>query len=60
MNKRFLYIMAFFMAISANLYAEQNSNWFRHTAISPDGKTILFTAKGEDEQLKRAVRVLLR
>ena len=27
--------------------AEENSDWFRHSAISPDGSTIVFSYKGD-------------
>lgn len=52
MYKIYLYSMAILaVVISSNVYAENDSNWFRHSAISPDGKTILFTAKGDIYQV---------
>ena len=37
--------------LSANAVADVDSNWFRQTAISPDGQSILFTAKGDIYQV---------
>ncbi len=39
------------LVYSATLKSEVDSNWFRQTAISPDGNTILFAAKGDIYQV---------
>ena len=49
MRKQLCNVLALLFAtllISSGL-AEENSDWFRHSAISPDGKTILFSCKGD-------------
>jgi len=38
-----LLLVAFF----ATTYAQDNTNWLRHQSMSPDGKTIVFTYKGD-------------
>ena len=39
------FVVAFFPVADNN--SEINSDWFRHSAISPDGLTILFSYKGD-------------
>lgn len=39
------------LLLSASVLADADDNWFRESAISPDGKTILFTAKGDIYQV---------
>ena len=42
---------AFGLFLATSLFspvvAEENSDWFRHSAISPDGSTIVFSYKGD-------------
>lgn len=45
MKKISIILMVSMMAISA--FGQNNPIWLRYTAISPDGKTILFTYKGD-------------
>ncbi len=42
-------IYAFFVAaiVTISAFGQSNPLWLRYTAISPDGKTILFTYKGD-------------
>lgn len=40
---RFLF---FYLLLTTTLTAQDNPTWLRHPAISPDGKTIVFTHKG--------------
>jgi Tol biopolymer transport system component/C-terminal processing protease CtpA/Prc len=44
-----LHCLTFVLAslLTATASAQDNSDWYRHTAISPDGKAILFTYKGD-------------
>lgn len=42
-----LFVSTILVVISFSIAAKTDSNWFRKTAISPDGKTILFEAKGD-------------
>lgn len=35
------------MFSSAQLCGQENSDWYKHTAISPDGESILFSHKGD-------------
>jgi len=49
-HKRHFKILLLLLSIifTTQSFAKSNDdNWFRQTAISPDGKTILFTAKGD-------------
>lgn len=41
----------FVLLLSLNTVAAVDSNWFRQTSISPDGKSILFVAKGDIYQV---------
>ncbi len=45
MKKTFFYSALAFLTL--NLFSQGNPLWLRYTAISPDGKTILFTFKGD-------------
>lgn len=46
--KKFQWIIGTFLALVATVtQAEESSHWFRHTAISPDGKSIAFTYQGD-------------
>ena len=40
-------IFAFSLLCIAPVAAETNSDWFRHSAISPDGKTVVFSYMGD-------------
>ncbi|HEX7847224.1 MAG TPA: peptidase S41, partial [Chitinophagaceae bacterium] len=45
MNKLLLSLLLFTTA--ANLFGQNDPNWLRYPSISPDGKTIVFTYKGD-------------
>ena len=45
MKKTFLF--SAIAILTLNLFSQVNPLWLRYTAISPDGKTILFTFKGD-------------
>lgn len=47
MIKRFVLTMVALLAVSLSAFAQDNPLWIRHTALSPDGKTIAFTYKGD-------------
>ena len=38
---------AFSILLSTQTFADQSSDWFRHAAISPDGKSIVFSYRGD-------------
>ena len=44
---RKLFIMTLTLIASVSLYAQENPLWMRFCAISPDGKTIAFSYKGD-------------
>lgn len=46
-----IFVATFSLLLSATAFAETDNNWFRNSAISPDGKSILFTAKGDIYQV---------
>ncbi len=41
------YISILFTLLSFHLFSQENPNWLRHSSISPDGKEIVFTYKGD-------------
>ena len=45
MKKNLLFLLAAFACLQ--MFAQVNPNWLRYSAISPDGKTIVFTYKGD-------------
>jgi tricorn protease len=45
MKKLVPFLLMIFLAISAT--CQENPLWMRYSAISPDGKTILFCYKGD-------------
>jgi tricorn protease len=45
--KRFLVCSLFLVAGCLSVSAQSNPSWLRYPAISPDGKTIVFTYKGD-------------
>jgi len=43
----FILLSTFILALNINAFANKNPLWLRYPAISPDGKTILFSYKGD-------------
>ncbi|SNR16067.1 S41 family peptidase [Tenacibaculum jejuense] len=41
------YISIIFTLLTFNLFSQERPNWLRHSSISPDGKAIVFTYKGD-------------
>ncbi|WP_442266440.1 S41 family peptidase [Tenacibaculum sp. ZS6-P6] len=41
------YISILFTLLTFNLFSQEKPNWLRHSSISPDGKEIVFTYKGD-------------
>jgi Tol biopolymer transport system component len=46
MKVKSLLFSAFFTLV-LNVYSQENTSWLRYPSISPDGKTIVFTYKGD-------------
>ncbi|MFN8355672.1 MAG: S41 family peptidase [Spirosomataceae bacterium] len=45
--KKLLLALLMFAGVCANVYAQETPLWMRYPAISPDGKTIVFSYKGD-------------
>ncbi|WP_299123545.1 S41 family peptidase [uncultured Tenacibaculum sp.] len=41
------YLSILFAFLTLQLFSQENPNWLRHSSISPDGKEIVFTYKGD-------------
>lgn len=45
--RRIKYALSALAVISSSAFADKNDEWFLHSAISPDGKTVAFSYKGD-------------
>ncbi|THD69326.1 peptidase S41 [Robertkochia marina] len=44
---RLFFVLGLFLATACQVMAQEQPNWMRYQSISPDGKTIAFTYKGD-------------